>query len=140
MALLSSARYTAPTWVAVEWECKDDAACLRRQRGEDPGRNALHSGSAELKRIRERAALAYASPARCAESAADVPALLALHAAAEARWNRLREHITQERAAQDEAAAEHAEYGRDDRSERAYGAVEALDRLLATMDRMEADR
>ena len=65
---------------------------------------------------------------------------IGLHAAAEARWNRLREHITQERAAQDEAAAEHAEYGRDDRSERAYGAVEALDRLLATMDRMEADR
>ena len=56
------------------------------------------------------------------------------------RWTALRDHITQERAAQDEAAAEHAEYGRDDRSERAYGAVEALDRLLATMDRMEADR
>ena len=63
---------------------------------------------------------------------------IGLHAAAEARWNRLREHITQERAAQDEAAAEHAEYGRTIRSERAYGAVEALDRLLAVMDRIEA--
>ena len=58
--------------------------------------------------------------------------------ASDARWNRLREHITQERAALDEAAAEHAEYGRDDKSERAYGAVEALDRLLAVMDRIEA--
>jgi hypothetical protein len=40
LALLSSARYTAPTRVAIEWECKDDAACLLRQRGEDPARNA----------------------------------------------------------------------------------------------------
>ena len=50
----------------------------------------------------------------------------------------LREHIRAERAAQDEAAAEHAEYGRTIRSERAYGAVEALDRLLGVMDQMEA--
>ena len=58
----------------------------------------------------------------------------------QARWNRLREHIRTERAAQDELAAEHAEYGREFRSARAYGAVAALDRLLEVMDRMEADR
>lgn len=56
------------------------------------------------------------------------------------RWAALREHIRAERATLDETAAEHAEWGRDDRSERAYGAVEVLDRLLATMERMEADR
>lgn len=50
----------------------------------------------------------------------------------------LREHIKQERAAQDEMAADHSELsGHDWQTERCYGAVEALDRLLATMDRME---
>ena len=63
---------------------------------------------------------------------------IGLHAAAEARWNRLREHITQERAALDEAAAEHAEYGRDNQSERCYEQVRLLDRLLAVMDELEA--
>ena len=54
------------------------------------------------------------------------------------RWTALREHITEERAAQDELAADHAELGHDDQSERCYGRVEALDRVLAVMDRMEA--
>ena len=54
------------------------------------------------------------------------------------RWNRLREHIREERATLDDAAAEHSEYGRDDQSERCYEQVRLLDRLLATMDRMEA--
>jgi hypothetical protein len=52
------------------------------------------------------------------------------------RWTSLRDHIRQERATQDDLAAEHAEYGRDDQSERAYGRVEAYDEMLATMDRM----
>ena len=56
------------------------------------------------------------------------------------RWSRLRDHIREERVAQDQLAAEHAEYGREFRSARAYGAVAALDRLLEVMDRMEADR
>ncbi len=56
------------------------------------------------------------------------------------RWNRLRDHIREERAAQDQLAAEHAELEHDDQSERAYGRVEALDGLLATMDRLEGDR
>ena len=55
----------------------------------------------------------------------------------EGRWNRLREHITGERAAQDQLAADHGELGHRDQEERAYGRVEALDGLLATMDRME---
>ena len=58
----------------------------------------------------------------------------------QARWNRLRDHITAERAALDEAAAEHAEYGRDDQSERCYEQVRLLDRLLAVMDELEAGR
>ncbi len=58
----------------------------------------------------------------------------------QARWNRLREHIRQERAFQDQLAADHSELGHDDQTERAYGRVEALDDLLVTMDRMEADR
>ena len=58
--------------------------------------------------------------------------------ASDARWNRLREHVTAERAALDETAAEHAEYGRDDQSERCYEQVRLLDRLLAVMDRIEA--
>ena len=58
----------------------------------------------------------------------------------EAPWDRFREHIRTERATQDQLAAEHAEYGREFRSARAYGAVAALDRLLEVMDRMEADR
>lgn len=55
----------------------------------------------------------------------------------EGRWNRLREHITGERAAQDQLAADHGELGHRDQEERAYGRVEALDGLLATMDRMD---
>jgi len=58
----------------------------------------------------------------------------------QARWNRLREHIRAERAAQDQLAAEHAGYGREFRSSRAYGAVAALDRLMTVMDEMEAGR
>ena len=58
----------------------------------------------------------------------------------QARWNRLREHIRTERAAHDQLAADHEESGHDWQTERAYGAVEALDRLMATMDQMEADR
>ena len=54
------------------------------------------------------------------------------------RWNLLREEIRTERAAQDELAADHAELGHDDQTERCYGRVEALDRVLATMDRIEA--
>ena len=53
------------------------------------------------------------------------------------RWNRLRDHITGERAAQDQLAADHGELGHRDQEERAYGRVEALDGLLATMDRMD---
>ena len=56
------------------------------------------------------------------------------------RWNRLREHIREERAAEDQLAADHEESGHDWQTERAYGRVEALDELLATMDRMEADQ
>ena len=56
----------------------------------------------------------------------------------QARWNRLREHIRTERAAQDQLAAEHAESGHDWQTERAYGAVLILDRLMAVMDQMEA--
>ena len=55
------------------------------------------------------------------------------------RWNRLREEIRQERARQAQLAADHAESGHDWQTERAYGRVEALDRPLATMDRMEAE-
>ena len=47
-------------------------------------------------------------------------------------------HITGERAAQDQLAADHGELGHRDQEERAYGRVEALDGLLATMDAMEA--
>ena len=54
-------------------------------------------------------------------------------------WAALREHIRQERAAQDEIAADHSELsGHDRQEERCYGRVEALDELLATMTRMEA--
>lgn len=56
----------------------------------------------------------------------------------EGRWNRLREEIQRERAAQDEIAADHGELGHRDQEERAFGRVEAYDELLATMDRMEA--
>ena len=55
------------------------------------------------------------------------------------RWTALRNHITGERTTQDQLAADHAELGHDWASERAYGRVEALDRLLATMDRMERE-
>ena len=58
----------------------------------------------------------------------------------QARWNRLRAEIAEERAAQDEIAAEHDEYGREGQAVSCYGRVKALDWLLATMDRMEADR
>ena len=58
----------------------------------------------------------------------------------QARWNLLREVIKMERDAQDGLAAEHAEYGRDARSEQCYAEVKTLDWVLATMDRMEADR
>ena len=57
----------------------------------------------------------------------------------ETRWNRLRAEIERQRAGQDQLAADHAESGHDWQTERAYGRVEALDRLLATMDRMEAE-
>ena len=58
----------------------------------------------------------------------------------QARWNRLREHIRTERADRDQLAADHEESGHDWQTERAYGAVEALDRLMVTMDQMEAGR
>ena len=57
--------------------------------------------------------------------------------AQDARWAALRAHITGERAAQDQLAADHGELGHRDQEERAYGRVEALDGLLATMDRMD---
>lgn len=53
----------------------------------------------------------------------------------QSRWNRLRQFIEQERAV---FTADHAEPGHGWQTERAYGAVLTLDRLLATMDRMEA--
>lgn len=57
------------------------------------------------------------------------------------RWAALRKEIRRERADQDRNAADHDELpGHESQTERAYGAVEALDRLMATMDRMEADR
>ena len=52
----------------------------------------------------------------------------------------LREIVKMERDAQDGLAAEHAEYGRDARSERCYAEVRTLDWVLATMDRMEAGK
>ena len=55
-------------------------------------------------------------------------------------WNRLREYIRTERTTQDHLAADHAELGHWEQEERAYGRVEALDRLLTVMDRMEADQ
>ena len=78
------------------------------------------------------------------QMAVDAVALSKEHAdradAAEARWTALREHITAERAAQDQLAAGHEESGHDWQTERAYGAVGALDRLLAAMDRIEAEQ
>jgi hypothetical protein len=56
------------------------------------------------------------------------------------RWTSLRDQIRQERAAQDELAADHAELGHDEESSRAYGRVEAYDEVLATMVRMEASQ
>ena len=50
-------------------------------------------------------------------------------------WAALRAEIAQERAAQDEIAADQAELGHDWSSERAYGRVEALDQMMAWMDR-----
>jgi hypothetical protein len=116
----------------TEWECGDDAACLLRQRGEDPA----PVPAARLKQIRDRAALAYASPARCAESAADVPALLALHDAAEARWTALRAEVERERDAHRERAGVLAREGSGGES-LARVLAGTLDWLLATMDRME---
>ena len=54
------------------------------------------------------------------------------------QWNRLREEIRAERATHDHQAADHAELGHDWSADAAYGVVRVLDRLLATMDRMEA--
>jgi hypothetical protein len=48
----------------------------------------------------------------------------------------LREVIKMERDAQDGLAAEHAEYGRDARSEQCYAEVKTLDWTLALMDRI----
>ena len=48
----------------------------------------------------------------------------------------LREVIKMERDAQDGRAAEHAEYGRDARSEQCYAEVKTLDWMLATLDRI----
>jgi hypothetical protein len=53
------------------------------------------------------------------------------------RWAALRAEIVQERAAQDQIAADQAECGHDWSSERAYGRVEALDQMMAWMDREE---
>ena len=58
----------------------------------------------------------------------------------QAQWNRLREEIRQLRATEYDLAGDHAELGHDGPSERAYGAVDALDGVLALMDRMETDR
>jgi hypothetical protein len=55
--------------------------------------------------------------------------------AAPDRWAALRAEIVQERAAQDQIAADQAELGHDRSSERAYGRVEALDQMMAWMDR-----
>jgi hypothetical protein len=65
---------------------------------------------------------------------------IGLHAAAESRWAALRDEIQQERTAQDNLAADHAELGHDDQSGRCYGAVAALDRVMAVMDRMEGEQ
>ncbi len=56
----------------------------------------------------------------------------------QAHWSQLREHVREERAAQDQLAADHEESGHDWQTERAYGAVLILDRLMAVMDQMEA--
>jgi hypothetical protein len=53
------------------------------------------------------------------------------------RWAALRGEIAQERTAQDRIAADQAECGHDWSSERAYGRVEALDQMMAWMDREE---
>lgn len=61
---------------------------------------------------------------------------IAQTAAAEARWNALRDRIRQERAGRYEAAADIADRGGDD--EHTFARVDALDWVLATMDRMTA--
>ncbi len=48
----------------------------------------------------------------------------------------LRTEIKAERDAQDQLAADHAESGHDWQTERAYGRVEALDWMLAALDRI----
>ena len=48
----------------------------------------------------------------------------------------LRTEIKAERDAQDQLAADHEESGHDWQTERAYGRVEALDWMLATLDRI----
>lgn len=54
-------------------------------------------------------------------------------------WAALREHIKQERAAQNDIACDHSELtGHEQQEERAFGRVEAYDEMLATMDRMTA--
>lgn len=55
-------------------------------------------------------------------------------------WAALRETMRRERIHQDEVGGGQADLGHVEQSERAYGWVEALDHLLATMDRMEAER
>ena len=59
---------------------------------------------------------------------------------ADDRWAALRSEIQQERTTQDNLAADHSELGHDDQTERCYGAVAALDRVMSVMDRMEQER
>lgn len=53
-------------------------------------------------------------------------------------WAALRETMRRERIHQDEVGGGQGDLGHVEQSERAYGWVEALDHLLATMDQMEA--
>jgi hypothetical protein len=70
----------------------------------------------------------------------ELRAMLAKARDAITRQAALRDEIQQERTTQDNLAADHAELGHDDQSGRCYGAVAALDRLMAVMDRMEGEQ
>ena len=74
---------------------------------------------------------------------ADAVALSKEHAdradAAEARWAALRSEVESMRGDKYQLAGDHEESGHDWQTERCYGAVEALDWMLATIDRMAAN-
>ncbi len=103
-----------PSWASPEWQLTTDLPGMDQKRH-------YAGGPDELKAVAELWLEEFVS------------ILGAIFPAA------LREEIEQERAAQDEQATGHAELGHRDQEERAYGRVEALDGLLATMERLEAD-